>query len=103
MPWLTVKTTAANINKCALSINPFMNTAKAESTIVDKHTRAVEEIPAKSETDLSISSFLGMRWPHNIEIRKLDQMLIKNIRSLMEEERDRQRDYERLCQTRISY
>ncbi|VDO98241.1 unnamed protein product [Heligmosomoides polygyrus] len=100
---------ATSISKCAKSSNPFMNGEKAAAIVVNECKdvyKAAECTPAMTnDSDLYITSFFGMSWGRqsSAECRKMDQMLIKNVRILMEEERDRQRDFERLCQARFSY
>ncbi|KAK6760572.1 hypothetical protein RB195_021871 [Necator americanus] len=88
--------------------NPFMTTqTSAEQTVEGDHAvpsvkpTITEDVSQQQQgSNFSITKFFQMSWTDN---ESLDQILIRNIRRLMEEERDRQIAFERMCQTRLNY
>ncbi|VDM83142.1 unnamed protein product [Strongylus vulgaris] len=94
---------ARQANKISKANNPFMstqttdyNSEKAQNDRVDPvlETNVPEGVPVEKE-DFSIAKFFGMR--------SLDKALIRNVRRLIEEERDRQIEFERMRQPRLNY
>ncbi|KAK6032936.1 hypothetical protein OSTOST_00862 [Ostertagia ostertagi] len=103
MSWLNPRLAATQVNKLSKSVNPFMTAEKAESTIPTENQKHLSERKDSREDVHSISSIFGLDWIRKTssEARKSDQTLIENVRVLMEEERDRQIEFERMC--RLNY
>ncbi|KAK5979969.1 hypothetical protein GCK32_000070 [Trichostrongylus colubriformis] len=99
MSWLNPRLAATQVNKLSKSVNPYMTAEKAESSISSEYQKSLSERKDSREDIHSISTIFGLDWirKSSTEAKKLDQTLIENVRQLMEEERDRQIEFERMC------
>ncbi|RCN52578.1 hypothetical protein ANCCAN_01277 [Ancylostoma caninum] len=101
---------ARQANKFPKPNNPFMSVQTEAQPPQSDHVNPllkpemVEAAQPEKDSEFSITKFFRMSWTQRFssENESLDQMLIRNIRALMEEERERQMAFERMCGTRLN-
>ncbi|XGW35787.1 hypothetical protein V3C99_019180 [Haemonchus contortus] len=98
MPWLNARLAAARMNQWRKSVNPFMAAEKSEGIATNENQMLSAERKDSREDIHSASTIFGLDWARKTsDVKKLDQTLIENVRLHIEEERDRQIAFERMC------
>ncbi|KHJ98655.1 hypothetical protein OESDEN_01347 [Oesophagostomum dentatum] len=105
---------ARQANKFQKPNNPFMSSTQTTeqpafepdrvNPLIEPSLPEAAPVPEK-ESDFSIRNFFRMSWAQRLspDSESLDQSLIRNVKRLIEEERDRQMAFERMCQTQLNY
>ncbi|KAK6054597.1 hypothetical protein COOONC_07898 [Cooperia oncophora] len=101
MSWLSSRLAATQANRWSKSVNPFMTAEKSESTLPVGNQNPIgvriSDRKDSYEDVHSYSTIFGLDWARrkSVEELKQEQALIENVRLLVEEERDRQMEFDR--------